>query len=243
MLEAFAWGLLGGAALIVGALVTYLWRMPDRVLGAIMAFGSGVLISAVAFELVEEAGQTTDGEWSVALGLGVGAVVFYLGDRWIDSAGGADRKSSAQSVSEQGEGGRAILLGTILDGVPESIVIGVGLVSGGGVSVAMVAAVFLSNLPESIGSTAGLKSSWSAGEIFGMWTAVALVAGLSALLGYSLLDGAPDEAIAFVLAFAAGALMTMLIDSMVPEAVRLNGAVTGLFTTLGFGIAYAISAF
>jgi ZIP family zinc transporter len=243
VLEAFAWGLFGGAALLVGAVIAYAWAMPDRVLGGIMAFGSGVLISAVAFELVEEANLTTDGNWSVALGLGVGAVVFYLGDKWIDAAGGDNRKSSKPLSEGDESGGKAILFGTVLDGIPESIVIGVGLVSGGGVSAAMVAAVFLSNLPEAIGATSGLRSNWSAGRIFGMWGAVALVAGLSSLLGYALLDGAPGELIAFVLAFAGGALLTMLIDSMVPEAVRLNGPVTGLFATLGFGIAYAISAF
>lgn len=242
MTAAFLWGLLGGAALLLGALVAYLWAMPPRVLGGIMAFGSGVLISAVAFELVDEANKTTDGKWAIAAGMAAGALVFFAGDLMIDRAGGANRKSSKPQDGE--EGGAAILLGTILDGIPESIVIGVGLIGGQGVSVAMVAAVFLSNLPEAIGSTSGLKATgWKPLRLFGMWTAVALVAGLSSLAGYALFDTAPDEAVAFVLAFAGGALLTMLIDSMVPESFELNGAAAGLLTTLGFGIAYAISAF
>ncbi len=242
MTEAFAWGFVGGAALLIGAAIAYLWDMPERVLGAIMAFGSGVLISAVAFELVDEANNSTDGNWAVAVGLGAGALVFYAGDLLIDRAGGATRKSPRPQESE--EGGAAILFGTVLDGIPESIVIGVGLISGQGVSAAMVAAVFLSNLPEAIASTSGLKASgWRAGRLFGMWAAVALVAGLSSLAGFALFDSAPSESIAFVLAFAGGALLTMLIDSMVPESFNLNGPTAGLLTTLGFGIAYAFSAF
>jgi ZIP family zinc transporter len=238
---AFIWGFVGGAALIIGAAIAFLWDMPSKILGGIMAFGSGVLISAVAFELVDEANRTTDGDWAVALGLAVGALVFFGGDLWIDRAGGAERKSSGPHGDDSS--GSAILLGTILDGIPESIVIGFGLIGGGTVSVAMVAAVFISNLPEAIASTSGLKATgWSAGKLFGMWTVVALVAGLSSLLGFVAFDGASSEAVAFVLAFAGGALLTMLIDTMVPEAYKLNGPVTGLLTTLGFGIAYAISA-
>lgn len=239
---AFFWGLVGGIALLLGAAIAWFWAMPPKILGAIMAFGSGVLISAVAFELVEEANDTTEGNWAVALGLLVGALVFYLGDKWIDSRGGSDRKSS--DPQDNDEGGAAILLGTVLDGVPESIVIGLGLIGGQGVSVAIVAAVFLSNLPEAIGSTSGLRASgWTAGRLFGMWAAVAIVAGISSLAGYALFDGASSEVVAFVLAFAGGALLTMLVDTMVPEAFKLNGAVAGLLTTIGFGIAYAISAF
>lgn len=241
MAAAFLWGFVGGVALLIGAVIAYVGELPDRVLGAVMAFGSGVLISAVAFELVDEANRTTDGNWAVAIGLAAGALTFFIGDLMIDRAGGAERKSSAPEAEHSG--GAAILLGTVLDGVPESIVIGVGLIGGKGVSVAMVAAVFLSNLPEAIGSTSGLKSSgWSARRLFAMWGAVAIVSGLAALAGFSLLDGAADEVIALVLAFAGGALLTMLVDSMVPESVRMAGPATGLWTTLGFGLAYAISA-
>jgi ZIP family zinc transporter len=238
---AFFWGFVGGAALIIGALIAYLWDMPSKVLGGIMAFGSGVLVSAVAFELVDEANRTTEGDWAVALGMAVGALVFFGGDWWIDRAGGKNRKSS--DPQDDDSSGSAILLGTILDGIPESIVIGFGLIGGGTVSAAMVAAVFISNLPEAIGSTSGLKASgWSASKLFGMWGAVAIIAGLSSMIGFAAFDTASSEAVAFVLAFAGGALLTMLVDTMVPEAYKLNGPVTGLLTTLGFGIAYGISA-
>jgi ZIP family zinc transporter len=238
---AFFWGFVGGAALLIGAVLAYVWDMPGKVLGGIMAFGSGVLISAVAFELVDEASRTTDGDWAVAVGLVAGAVVFFTGDWLIDHAGGASRKSPEPQGDDSS--GSAILLGTILDGIPESIVIGFGLIGGGSVSPAIVAAVFLSNLPEAIGSTSGLKKSgWSAKKLFSMWAGVAVIAGVSSLIGFKLFDGASDEVVAVVLAFAGGALLTMLIDTMVPEAFKLNGPVTGLLSTLGFGIAYAIGA-
>lgn len=241
MREAFFWGFVGGAALIIGAAIAWFWDMPGKVLGGIMAFGSGVLISAVAFELVDEANRTTDGDWAVAVGLAVGALVFFAGDWWIDHAGGAHRKSSHAHPDDSS--GMAILFGTILDGIPESIVIGIGLIGGGSVSAAMVAAVFLSNLPEAIGSTSGLKKSgWNAQNVLGMWTLVALISGCASMFGFAAFDGAKSEAVALVLAFAGGALLTMVIDTMVPEAFKLNGAVTGLLTTLGFGLAYAITS-
>lgn len=241
MATAFFWGFVGGAALLAGAALAWFWAMPGRVLGAIVAFGAGVLISAVAFELVDEAAQTTDGDWAVAVGLAGGALVFFFGDLWIDRRGGKKRKSP--EARGEDSSGSAIFLGTILDGVPESIVIGVGLVAGNGVSAAMVSAVFLSNLPESIASTSGMKASGvGAGRIFGMWAAVAVVAGLASMVGYGALSSASSELIAFVMAFAGGALLTMLVDTMVPEAFRLNGAAAGLLTTLGFGVSYAIGA-
>ena len=238
---AFLWGFVGGAALLLGAAIAYLWDMPSKVLGGIIAFGSGVLISAVAFELVDEANNTTDGKWAVAVGLLAGAIVFFAGDLWIDRAGGAKRKSS--EAHGEDSNAKAILLGTVLDGIPESVVIGFSLIGGGTVSAAMVAAVFLSNLPEAIGATSGLKKTgWGAPRLFAMWGAVAVISGLFSLAGFALFDGASDESLAFVLAFAGGALLTMLVDTMVPEAFTLNGAVAGLLTTFGFGVAYAISA-
>jgi len=237
---AFGWGFFSGCALLLGALLACALPISRRSVGAITAFGAGVLVSAVSFELVEKASATTDGDWVIALGMLLGAFTFFGGDTLIDRAGGKNRGRA----HPQGEdsSGAAILLGTVLDGIPESVVIGVGLVSDG-VSVAMVAAVFLSNLPEAIASTTGLRTSgWRAGRLFGMWLAVAVVAGLASLAGYALLRTAPDELVAGVQALAAGALLTMIADSMMPQAFAMNGRTAGLLTTLGFGVAYAISA-
>lgn len=241
MAAAFFWGAIGGVSLLIGALLVFAVPVGPRLLGAIMGFGAGVLISAVSFELVEEAVSLTDGDWIVAVGMGAGAMVFFLGDFWIDRQGGAQRK--LPGAHDDDSNSMAILLGTVLDGIPESIVIGVGLTAGEGVSVAMVAAVFLSNLPEAISSTSGLLASgWSRRRLVTMWLIVTLIAGVAAVVGFVTLDNAPGAAIAFVLAFAGGALLTMLADTMMPRAFELEGKTVGLVTTLGFAIAFAISA-
>ena len=134
------------------------------------------------------------------------------------------------------------MLGTVLDGIPESIVLGLSLLGGGGVSVAMLAAVFLSDLPEALSSTVGLSNSgWGRREILGLWVVVTIVSGISALAGYAFFDGAPVATIAFVQAFAGGALLTMLADTMMPEAFRYGGKQVGLVTTLGFALAFFIT--
>ena len=240
MAEAFLWGLVAGSSLLVGGIVSLRMRIGGRLLGLVMAFGAGVLISAVAYELVQEAFHVGAGSGGVALGLIAGAVAFYAGDLLIDRLGGQGRKSSG---GEQAAGSAlAIVLGIVLDGVPEAMVIGLSLLEGGGVSVAVISAVFLSNLPEAMAATTGLAaSSWSRARILGLWTAVMLVTAVAALLGYALLDGASVRTVAFVLAFAGGAILTMLADTMMPEAFEHGGRDVGLATTLGFGLAFALT--
>lgn len=240
MLVAFAWGLFAASSLILGEFLESFFKVPRKLLGLIMAFGVGVLISAVSFELVEEAFRSTNRGWAVAAGLISGALVFFAGDFFIDRMGGRKHKK-AGGVAPEGSGS-AILLGTILDGIPESIVIGLTLVNGGAVSAAMVAAVFLSNMPEAIGATAGLRASgWKKGKVLNMWLAVALISALASLVGYAFFDTASPDILAFTLAFAGGALLTMLADSMMPEAYRDSGKLVGLVTTAGFGLAYLIT--
>jgi ZIP family zinc transporter len=239
--EAFLWGLLAGSSLIVGGSVALTGVVRTRLLGLIMAFGAGVLISAVAYELVQEAFTTSKSGTAVALGLFAGAAVFFLGDSAIDRYGGEGRKSMG-GVQASGSY-YAIVLGIVLDGIPESMVIGLGLVEGGAVSAAVIAAVFLSNLPEAIAATSGLVTAgWRRGRILGLWVLVALVSALASLAGYAWFDGASDETVAFVLAFAGGAVLTMLADTMMPEAFEHGGKLVGLATTLGFAVAFAITA-
>jgi ZIP family zinc transporter len=239
--ESFAWGLLAGSALIVGGLIALAMPLSRRVLGLVMAFGAGVLISAVAFELVQEAHDTTAGDGGVGLGLCLGASVFFVGDWLIDRRGGSGRKAS--EGGQAGGSALAIVLGIVLDGIPESFVLGLTVLEAGSVSAAFLVAVYLSNLPESIAATTGLvKSGWSSARVLGLWVVVTLVSGLAALAGYALLDTASPRTIALVLAFAAGAILTMLADTMMPEAFEHGGRLVGLFTTLGFGLAFLISS-
>ena len=241
MLASFAWGFAAAATLIVGGAFALRFPVGERALGMVMAFGSGVLISAVAFELVQEAFDKAGGGGSVALGLVAGSVVFYTGDTLIDRIGGGDRKHSG---GRQAEGSAlAIVLGIVLDGIPESIVLGLTIVVSGSVSAAFLVAVALSNVPEAIAASTGLaKAGWAERRILGLWSLVAVVSGLAALFGFVVFDSAPAGTVAFVLSFAGGAILTMLADTMMPEAFEHGGKLVGLVTTLGFGLAFAISA-
>jgi zinc transporter, ZIP family len=242
MLEAFVWGLVASSSLLIGSVLALRFSVSRLVLGLIMAFGAGVLISAVAFELVEDAFEESKLLSDVAIGLFAGCAAFSMGDAIIDRLGGADRKRMG---GEQASGSAlAIVLGIVLDGIPESAVIGLTLLEGGAVSVAMLSAVFLSNLPEAIAATSGLNASgWRRTRILELWGAVVLVSALAALAGYAFFDGASPSVIAFVLAFAGGAILTMLADTMMPEAFEYGGKLVGVFTTLGFATAFAVSAF
>jgi ZIP family zinc transporter len=241
--EALFWGLFAGSSLILGGAIGFWIPLSREVRGLIMGFGAGVLISAVAYELVDDAFAAADGFAIVAAGLFAGAATFFVGDGLIDRMGGGERKRSEGTHAAAGGAALAIVLGIVLDGVPESAVIGLSLLEGAGVSVAMIVAVFLSNLPEAIAATTGLsRSGWARRKIFGLWALVTLVSGLSALAGYALFDGAGPRALAFVLAYAGGAILTMLADTMMPEAFERGGRLTGLATTLGFAVAFAITA-
>lgn len=237
---AFAWGVAAASSLVFGGILAFAVPIRRTILGLVMAFGAGVLISAVAYDLVEEALRTSAGGGGVALGLAAGALTFYAGDLVVDRMGGDDRKRSG---GQQSAGSAlAIVLGIVLDGIPESIVIGITLLGGGGVSVAVIAAVFLSNVPEAVAATTGLAASgWTRARVFGLWGLVVLVSGLAALFGYGAFGDASPDAVAFVLAFAGGAILTMLADTMMPEAFEHGGKEVGLATTLGFGLALALT--
>jgi ZIP family zinc transporter len=242
MIEAALWGMLSASSLLMGALVALRLRPSNRFVGIALGFGAGALISAVAYELVEEAFDVAKGTGVPAIGVTLGALIFFAGDWYIDRRGGDHRKRAGDEGEESGSAG-GIVLGTVLDGIPESIVIGGSLVIGGGVSVAMVAAAFLSNLPESLGATSGLqRSGLPVRRIVAMWMGIVLVSGASAALGYQLLEDASPRLGAFFQAFAAGSILTMLADSMMPEAYREGGKLVGLATVIGFALALWVSS-
>ena len=238
---AFGWGLLSASSLVIGSVIALLIRIPVRVIGLIMGFGAGVLISAVAFDLVEEAAGKSTGNGALIAGLFAGCLVYFGGDRLIDNLGGGDRKDPTGAEEKGGSNPLSIVLGTVLDGIPESLVIGLTIFEGGAVGAAYLAAVFISNLPESISSTSGLLSSgWVKSRILWMWIGIALVSAVASLAGYGLFQDSSPEVVAFVLTFAAGAILTMLANTMMPEAFDEGGKLVGVATTLGFAVAFAI---
>ena len=243
-LEAGFWGLLAGAALLLGAAVGYFARVPQRLIAAIMAFGSGVLISALSFELMDEA-YRRGGFDSTAIGFLAGAAVYTLANWLLSRRGAKHRKRSGglqPSEEEHGGSSLALAVGALLDGIPESIAIGLSMLAGGAVSWVTVAAIFLSNIPEGLSSSAGMKKAGrSARYIFGIWAGIAMVSGVAALIGFTLFRGASPNTVAATTAVAAGGILAMLVDTMIPEAFEQAHDFAGLIAVVGFLIAFALS--
>ncbi|WP_433315055.1 ZIP family metal transporter [Micromonospora sp. CA-269861] len=243
-LQAGGWGLLAGSALLVGAAVGWFAQVPQRIIASIMAFGAGVLLSAVSFELIAEA-HAQGGLLPTALGAAVGAVVYTLANLALARHGARHRKRSGDqqpSESEKPGSGSALAVGALLDGVPESVVIGASLLGGGTVSLVTVAAVFLSNVPEGLSSAAGMRQAGRTRRyVFLLWTGIALISGVAALVGNTLLGGSPPEVLAAITALAAGAILAMITDTMVPEAFENAHLLVGLITVAGFLTAFALS--
>jgi zinc transporter, ZIP family len=243
-LQAGFWGLVSGGTLVVGAAIAWRVRLPQVVIGAVMAFGAGVLISALAFELVDEA-EREGGLGPALLGLAGGAAAYVLANLALARRGAQHRKRSGDqqpSEEEQSGSGTAIAVGALLDGVPESTVLGLSLTGGQGVGVAVLLAIAISNLPEGLSSSAGMRQNGrSARYVFGVWTAIAVASGVAGLLGYTLLDGASPTTVAVITAVAAGAILAMVADTMVPEAFETTQLWTGAICVAGFVTAFAIS--
>jgi zinc transporter, ZIP family len=224
---AVGWGAVGASSLILGALLAVARPWPDQVVGLVLAFGAGALISAVSFELAEE-GVEIGGAGPVAVGFALGALTYFALDGLVER-GRSDPAS-------------ALALGAFLDGVPEQLVLGLGLAVGDGVSVALLGAIFVSNLPEAIGSATEMRAQGRRNEtILRLWVAVAVVCTLASLVGFAIADSISGELEGGFNGFAAGALLVMLADSMIPEA-RKAGRTAGLATALGFAVAAGISS-
>jgi ZIP family zinc transporter len=242
--QAGLWGLLAGSALLIGAAAGYYLRVPRRVVAGVMAFGSGVLISALSFELMDEA-YKRGGFDSTAAGFLAGAAAFTAANWALARYGAKHRKrSNGQQPSEVDDAGSglAIAVGSLLDGVPESVVIGLSLLGGGAVGWVAVVAVFLSNIPEGLSSSAGMKKAGrSARYVFGIWAGIAVASGLASVAGYSVFAGLGPEVVAGTTAVAAGAILAMLADTMIPEAFEEAHGAAGLITAAGFLAAFCLS--
>jgi ZIP family zinc transporter len=236
---ALGWGALAASSLVIGALLAFVRKWPGRQVGVVLAFGAGALISAVSFELAQEGIEVGDAG-STGLGLGAGALTYFVLDGLIGRRfqTGRGRRGRAAGSSA----GPALALGAFLDGIPEQMVLGIGIASGEGASPSLLMAIFVSNLPEAIGSAADMRDAGtSQSAILRLWAAVAAICVLATLLGFAAADSASGNVRAAIDGFAAGALLVMLIDSMIPEARKQSGRVAGLVTTLGFALAAGLS--
>lgn len=239
MIAAFVWGAAGASALLLGAAIAYLWRPSRAVIAIVMAVGTGVLIGSVSFELVDDAIASSDVVWVATMVL-AGAGVFTLGDWLLARRGGSARKDPTGSQAEGSP--QAIVLGSVLDGVPESFVLGLTVLQGG-VSASLFAGIVLSNLPEGMASSSGLRiAGWPRARVFWMWSAVILVSAISAALGSAVLDPTAGRPGATAQAFAAGALLAMLADTLLPEAYEVEGVFTGTLVVVGFAASLGLQA-
>ncbi|MBO3665092.1 ZIP family metal transporter [Microbacterium stercoris] len=233
MIESLLWGVVGAAPLVLGAVLAGLRRWPDRLIGIVLGFGAGALVASIAFELWEE-GLQQGGPLPLVLGVVLGAAVYFVADRLVERRAAKAGGAAAAGVP--------LALGALLDGVPEQLVLGFGLADGQGVSIALVVAIFVSNLPESVGSSADLLDGGvKKPAVLGIWSAVAVVCALSTVLGWALADVATVGVRTGLNGFAAGALLVMLVDSMVPEAQRRAKDVAGVATVFGFALAAGLA--
>jgi ZIP family zinc transporter len=235
MLNAFFWGLIATSSLILGGILASWLNLSKRTIGITMAFGAGVLISAVAYELIFEAVRLAKFTLFPTMGLTLGAFTFFISEKMISGVGGARVETS--DAAHRSKLVVPLVLAIILDGVPESVVIGLSLLDGGTVSLGMLVAVFISNLPEAVAATSGMKSSgWSRTKIFLFWVLVLLICGVASSAGFALFGDLSPRWLSFVYTFAGGAILMMLANTMMPEAFEQGGKLAGVFTVLGFAV-------
>ena len=224
--------MVSGVPLIIGAWVALRFKPSSRIVGMIMGFGAGALIGAIAYELIP---STATRDFYSFFFFGLGAVVFYVAVSLMDRR--RAKSKDAKGGSGESENGTSIVLGSLLDGIPESIVLGISLAVGGSVSISFLAAVFISNIPESLGATSDLDKAGEAHrKIYLYWFAILAAIILFTVLGFLMIQYLPGADGSIVKAFAAGAVLAMLADSLIPEGFQEGGRPTGLLVVLGFAV-------
>ncbi len=254
--QAWLFGLVASSPLVLGAVCGIRLRLPEWVLAGMLSFAAGALITAVAYGLFEDSYEQ-GGLWRAGLGMLVGAAVFTalsaMLDRWAE-ADGADEEGSAKldkdaatterpptAASAHGAAGLALLAAVTLDGVPENVALGVSLSEGSG-GLALLAAIFASNLPEAfVGSASMREQGRSTRFIIGTWSIAAVLLMLAVVVGAGPLAAASAETISLPLAFAAGAVLASLADTLMPEAYEQGGPLVALSTTAGFVLSFILA--
>ncbi len=240
MIEALLWGAVAGGALLLGAVVGLFVPIPRKITGFIMAFGTGVLIGAASFELLGKI-EGREGYSYVIFGFLIGATLFTSLEFIINKKGGKGRKLSKEK--SEGHSGMAIFIGSIMDSIPESVIIGVSLIKENTVSWVIVLAIFISNIPEALSSSVGLrKDGYTKKKILFLWTIVFILTTLSSLFGFIVFKELNELYMYMVSGLAAGGIIAMVASTMMPEAFEEGGPIVGLLSALGLLCSYVLSS-
>jgi ZIP family zinc transporter len=238
MSQVISYGLIAAFALVGGASLGSYFKIKEKIIGTFMAFGAGTLIAALSFGLLEESYKLA-GLSHTIWAFFLGGLVFVFGDYLIIRLGGRGHKDIYATDKTQGF---AIVLGAILDGIPESLAMGVSLLVGKGLGFLMLVAIFLSNFPEGITSAYDLlKAGQTKSKIIGVWILVAVSGFVFVILGYTLFGHIPQFILGITEAIAAGALLAMVASTMMPEAYQESGLFVSLVTVLGFLVIFMLS--
>jgi ZIP family zinc transporter len=234
------WGGVAGLALLIGGVIGLNERFSSKTISMVMALGGGVLIAMVALELMEGSFEQ-GGYFAAGVGMILGSLAFFSADLMLARQGAKRRKEDSAQPSSEGSG-MAIFVGSLMDSIPEAVAIGVSLLKGGAIGWVLVLGVFLSNIPEGLSATAGMrKAGRSTRYVLGLWSAAVAATALAALIGYVALARVPEAYVALTQSFAAGAILTMLASTVFPEAFKDGGPRVGLLTSLGFLAAFFLT--
>jgi ZIP family zinc transporter len=244
-IEAFLWGLLVGSGLIIGAVTSYFLNFRHRFIATVMGFGSGILIAVLAFDLTEKA-YIHGGFTTAVTGFLAGAVLFSIANWFLSGRGAKHRKRCSECIvqfEEYKKGGNelAIAIGSIMDSIPEAIIVGISLAGGAEIGKSVLIGFLLANIPEGLSSVSGMKKSGhSAQYIFGVWGGITLLTGIGGVLGYSVFGSLPDTINAFIIALAAGGMLSLVAETMIPEAFEEAPSFIGVIVALGFMVFYLL---
>lgn len=244
--QAYLWGLVVGSGLLLGAAIAYFLELPHRAIAAVMGFGGGVLISAISFELMEEA-YVHGGFASAIGGFFAGGALFCAVNWYLSLRGARHRKRCGICVPQPSESevkgsGLAIAAGALIDGIPEAIVIGLSLTAGVAIGKMVLVGFFLANIPQGLSSASGMKEAGrTASYIFGVWAGIVVLSGFAALLGYAVFGRFSPRVVASVTALAAGGVLAMLAETMIPEAFEKAQHFIGLITVTGFLVFFILT--
>jgi zinc transporter, ZIP family len=230
--------------LIAGAVLASYVNLKKSIIGSIMAFGAGVLIAALTFSLIEEAYNLVNDLVPVVLGFTLGGLSYSIANYILNKKSGT--KNRKRSHGENAGGGKdasgvALMIGSLMDNIPENMALGISIVAGGTVNIVLIAAIFISNFPEGLASSQGMKNSGkSIRKILLLWAIVVAIGTISSAIGFSVLANVNKAIVSIALSYASGAILVMLAESMIPEAFEEGGSKIGLAAMAGFVVAFIL---